>query len=154
VIRWAIHLAVAAYPQPWRDRYGVELEQLALDALGERRAMPIILDLLRGAGSQQLRTMRLQPAIVSAGIALVAVAAMSAHSLIGADDPAPASHSQAQPTLRPSAALPPTRRTPLPEIRITIDPDTGALLSVRGARATMLINPNTGALIRVTRRRS
>lgn len=151
--RWAIHVAVALYPRRWRERYGVELEQLALDARQDRHWVGIILDLARGAAYQQLRQVRLHPALMPAAITLAVAATLSARGLIVAGPPPPVLHpglGEARPFH--SAGVSPAGRAPRAELRITVDPVTGAVMSAHGAPATLLINPITGELIQVTRR--
>jgi hypothetical protein len=159
MMRRTIQAAIALYPRQWRQKYGPDLEQLALEVDERRDSSPtaLIFDLVRGAAAQRFRRWRRSPAIPLVFAGLVAIATVGTLGLPPAttNPPRAASKSlqnsgtQGTPTRTGSTAPPRTPSALQHGIIVRLNPTTDAVLSVTGAPAHVVMNPQTGMVLSI-----
>jgi len=168
--RLAIHIAIALYPRHWRQRYGAELEEAALeDACSSRgRAVYVVLDLATHGLLERLRSRRSRQALV-VYVLLGTVAAL----LVSASTPAvtgyaplPLLDSPGVPpetmvvaidanlgpgvqVVRTSAAPYETLDRRSKQLTITVDALTGAVISIAG-QGKVRLEPNADRILSAT----
>ncbi len=154
--RRAIRAAIALYPRQWRKRYGTELEDLTLDAIGHGHSTSavILVDLMRGAVTQRLLAVRGHPATVP----VVAALAIGTLAISQLSHPGAAPVSTWQPAITAPAQPPSSRLSTfaltrfIGSITVTVAPISGAAVSVRGAPADVVINPQSGQTLSISQR--
>jgi len=158
-LRRAIRTVIALYPRRWRERYGLELENLTRDAIDHGDSSPtrVLLNLARGAGTQRLLALRAHPATATAPVA-AAIVFGAILVTAGLGHPANGRGPTKQPTVSTTHGAPaPQRRAAYPQLRptgsitVTIDPATGAVFSIQGAPTRVILDPRTGETLSVRR---
>jgi hypothetical protein len=151
--RAAIRAVIALYPRRWRLRYGPELQELAieLDDHGALSFGRVVMNLLITAATLHadavVRHRVLAPLTAALAFAvLIVVVTVIRTDLMPAEKPVTEPHVLflGQRIVRLGFGK--------EVITLTLNPKNGAVSSVTGAPASLLLNPNTGQLIGVTRR--